>query len=196
MIFLINHNNFLGQKIEEKFQAKNIAGKSFKEEYLEEENTFIFNSILNDEIVNEINIENILFQLDKTFTQVQQIIKILLKNQKKAKFIFITTNSKLNNIVNFHYAPIYEESIYAFVKSLTKEFNPFKLSFNALALEPIAEMIEKDDKKNYRRKMKNIALRKTPTKIEDFLVLLDEIIHSKSKLLSGTVLSVGEGLFV
>ncbi|MCP3659182.1 MAG: hypothetical protein GY830_02225 [Bacteroidetes bacterium] len=185
MIFLDHANNLIGKKILTTFNASlNLTN---------EQNTFIFNTYLNNETLKESEINTIIAKLDKLFQTTQIIISRQVHTNKSAKFFFITTNSRLHNITDFKYAPIYDEAVHSFVKSMSKEFNAFNLNFNAICLDPIAEMLTKPEKRTYGLNMRNIVTKKTPTKLDELMLLLKELITAKTSLLSGTVFTVGAG---
>ena len=202
-IFIHNTNNLLGEKLISSFkdnplnsivinEYKNIKSK------LQEDNIFIFNTDFTNELKNltEDYADQLCNKLENIFKMLQSITNELIYAEKKGKFLFITTNPKTLNLVDAPCAPIYDEAIFSLVKSLTKELNSFNLRFNAITLDSIFEEMDKTSLRNYAKKMKPIASRKTPTKLDALINQIHEIVFSNSNLLSGTIYNIGEGMYV
>jgi short-subunit dehydrogenase involved in D-alanine esterification of teichoic acids len=199
-IFLYNSKNLLGESLIEFFlkDESNVVETTFDDfkDKMQDENVFIFNtSFLNEiDLINENYANEIIENLDKIFELTNLICKCLIETGKKGKFVFITTNPSLGNIIDFPTAPINDEAIHSFVKSLTKEMTPFNIIVNAVCVEPILEMLDKDELKIYRRKMKFYGVKKAPMKISEFLDAMQYVLANESHLFSGKIYYLGEGM--
>jgi hypothetical protein len=128
------------------------------------------------------------------FYILQQLSRECIQKNIKAKFVFLTVNPSIRHVSMFPTAPIRDEGIHAFVKSLAKELKPFNLSFYGVCTEPIFEFLEKEEIRNYRKNMKVYALKKSPIKLQELFSFIKEIAFNDLTLASGNILYVGEGL--
>lgn len=209
-VFLYNTNNFVGESLVGFFSNNDqntvlIADKFSAEKLqknIQDENIFILNSQFFDEknlLDLEPNYSTILCNsLNKIFESTQNIVKLLTSSNKPGKLIFITVTPSLNNIFDadstFPTAPIHDEAIHSFVKSLSKEISPFNITTTAISLEPIFEMLDKETLKTYRKKMKVYAIKKSPMKINELMTAVEYIASNNSHLFSGKVHYLGEGM--
>ena len=187
--FVYNIDNLLGEKLIVSFSAKKLDSKSLK--IFDDENVFIFNTKFSNEIdlLDEKYASELCHEFQEIFKLTKAICSKLLEDGKKGKFVFLTVNSSLANVSNFPAAPIRDEAIHSFVKSLAKEMSSFGIIFNVLCIDPIFEMFDINELKLYRKNMKSFSSQKSPMKLEDVVELIKHIISSDSTLLSGMVYS-------
>lgn len=222
LFFLENIDNFLGRHFIEYFSNKkdnklfildkyifNSENKFIEndikilenylniEKFLSEENIFVFNTnFINEyENFNEKYIDELISDLNSKFEMVKFICRKLIENKQKATFYFFSINTTLHNAIDFPIAPIRDESIFSFIKSISKEMTSFDIFFNGVCIDPIFEMLTKDQIRNYRRNMSLYSLRKNPTKIQDLLKFIENLFLNRTKLSSGSIYNIGDGMF-
>ena len=188
-----NDSNFLPNKTKDLNFLKNPDDLKF---YIQDENIFLFNTKFLNEIdfLNENYAASLCENLNEIFDFTNNICKFLIETGKKGKFVFITVNPTLGNIFDFPIAPINDEAIHSFVKSLVKEITPFNILVNAVCIDPIFEMLDKEQLRNYRKKMRIYSIQKSPTRIQEILDSIRYILANDSHLFSGKIYYLGEGM--
>tara|TARA_B100001094_G_C18156327_1_gene786673 strand:- start:159 stop:827 length:669 start_codon:yes stop_codon:yes gene_type:complete len=182
----------LGWQDQEKFKLLTSDGLSNLLEYLQDKNTFLVLPSFLDEkdIDSAATLKDNLF---KAFKVVQSISRLLLDNNKKANFVFMTSAPGLYGLIDYPFSPIYDLSIHSFVKSLAKELTPMGLSFYCLCCEPLMALLPKSEIRQYRNKMRVVAAKKIPLKTPETAELLHNICFNYSSLLSGSIITAGSG---
>ncbi len=163
---------------------------------LTENNIFIFNSKFINEL-QEVSInysDKICDELNNLFRTIKALISVLHREDKKGKFLFITTNPGISHSCEFPISPIYDEAVHSLIRSLAKEFKSVQISFHGICIEPIFEMVDKSELRNYRRKMKVYAMQKSPIKLAVLVSLIKNLALIDFRLTSGNILYVAEGL--
>lgn len=163
---------------------------------LQENNIFIFNSEFIDECkaMSKGYADKLSLKLKFIFKIVKSLCKLLIGKNKGGKFFFITVNPGVSNILDFPTAPIYDEAIHSFLRSLAKEFNPFNLIFNGLCVEPVLELMDKSELRTYRNKMKIYAMKKDPIKAQELAAFIKNISINNLSLSSGNIYCLGQGM--
>jgi NAD(P)-dependent dehydrogenase (short-subunit alcohol dehydrogenase family) len=200
-VFLKNTDNLLGKKLVDFFSQdeKNAVliseGNDLKLK-LQDENVFVFNTqFLNESaLLTEDYGAKLSDNLNKIFEMTNTICKALIESGKKGKIIFVTVNPSLGNTIDFPTAPINDEAIHSFVKTLAKELTPFGIIVNAICLDPVFEMLDKSILKIFRRKMRVYAIQKSPTKLVEILDAFKYVLANDSHLFSGKIYYLGEGM--
>lgn len=164
-------------------------------ERLKANNVFIFNSRLINEM-DEVNInyaDRIYADLNILFRSTKKLCSILVKEGKGGKFLFITINPSISHMSKFPISPIYDEAVHSLIRSLTKELKPFDLVFNGVCIEPIWELLNDDERKYYRKKMKLYAAKKNPIKLNELADFIKSITLADLSLTSGNIFYIAEG---
>ncbi len=187
------YNDFGDEKNIEILQDLDSVKNFFQDQ---DENIFIFNTKFINELENadENYISELNFELQRTFETVKILCKNLLDANRKGKFIFLTVNPTLNLAIDFPIAPIHDEAIHSFIKTLAKEMSALDFTFNAICLEPIFEMLTRDQIKSYRRKMQIYATRKNPVSFDELFNFIEYVSLSTTNILSGAIFYIGSGM--
>jgi hypothetical protein len=202
---LINHENMVGETLLKSFSGLSNTevavltnanlGELIKEK-LQDDNFFIFNSRFINEL-EEVDInytEKVCSELNNIFRVIKGLIHNLHKADKRAKFLFITTNPGISHLVSFPVSPIYDEAIHSLVHSLAKEFRPSQFAFHGICIEPISEMLDKDELRNYRRKMKVHGMQKNPIRLDALTSFIKNLAFTDFRLASGNIFYIAEGM--
>jgi len=163
---------------------------------LTENNVFIFNSKFINEL-EEIDVnysDRVCDELNNLFRVLKKLIGLLYREDKKGKFLFITTNPGISHSSDFPTSPIYDEAIHALIRSLAKEFKSAQIAFHGLCIEAIFEMVDKSELRDYRTKMKVYATQKSPIKSDVLIAFIKNLVLTDFRLTSGNILYVAEGL--
>jgi len=163
---------------------------------LRDDNIFIFNSRFINELTEvDINYsDKICGELNFLFRTIQALINILLREDKKGKFLFITTNPSISHLSNFPISPIYDEAVHSLVRSLAKEFKSVHLAFHGICIEPILKMINRNEIRDYRKKMKVYAMQKSPIKLDALTSFIKNLVLTDLRLTSGNIFYIAEGM--
>jgi len=201
LVFIKNNENIVGERLIDFFSKDKTNTLLFKKTFqlenikseLQDENIFIFNSkFLNEiELLNEDYASEICENLNEIFRLTKYICQALIESGKKGKFVFITVNSSIQNILDINTSPITDEAIHSFVKSIAKEMSPFNIVFNAVCINPIAEMLAPEQIRSYRKKMNIFGPKKLPLKLEELIESINYITTNKSMLFSGQIYFLG-----
>ena len=201
-ICLHSQNNLVEQAIAQEFSSfhdtnflmlKDICSL---DEHLTENNIFIFNSRFVNEL-QDINVnyaDKICEELGRLFKIIKMMIGSLQRADKTGKFIFITTNPGISHATAFPISPIYDEAIHSLVRSLAKEFKSAQIAFHGICLEPVFEMIDQCELRDYRKKMKVYAMQKSPLRMAALISLIKSLVVADFRLTSGNILYIAEGL--
>jgi len=163
---------------------------------LGDDNIFIFNSKFINEL-KEVDInysDKICGELNHLFRTIKALINILRREDKRGKFLFITTNPSISHLSEFPISPIYDEAVHSLIRSLAKEFKSVHLAFHGICIEPIFEMLDKNELRDYRKKMKVYAMQKSPIKLEVLMAFIKNLALTDLRLASGNILYIAEGL--
>jgi len=163
---------------------------------LKEDNIFIFNSKFTDEL-KEVDInyaDRVCAELGDLFRAIKKLTNLLLREGKKGKFIFITTNPSISHSSSFPISPIYDGAVHSLVRSLAKEFKSTQLIFHGVCIEPVCEMINESELRDYQRRMKVYAMRKRPIRLEALADFIKNVALTNLGLSSGSIFYIGEGL--
>lgn len=201
-ICLHSQNNLVEQAIAQEFS--NFHDTNFLmlndicslDEHLTENNIFIFNSRFVNEL-QDINVnyaDKICEELGRLFKIIKMMIGSLQRADKTGKFIFITTNPGISHATAFPISPIYDEAIHSLVRSLAKEFKSAQIAFHGICLEPVFEMIDQCELRDYRKKMKVYAMQKSPLRMAALISLIKSLVVADFRLTSGNILYIAEGL--
>lgn len=200
---LTNHSSAADNTINERLSTGLVslclANDSFEElikSKLKDDNIFIFNSKFINEL-EEVDInysEKICGELSHLFRTIKALINILRREDKRGKFLFITTNPSISNSSKFPISPIYDEAIHSLIRSLTKEFKSAQIAFHGICIEPICEMLDRNELRDYRKKMKVYAMQKSPIKLEVLTAFIKNLALTDLRLASGNILYIAEGL--
>jgi len=186
-----------GQSFDSNFLS--ISNDNFEElikSKLKDNNIFIFNSKFINEL-EEIDInysDKICGELNHLFRTIKALINILRREDKRGKFLFITTNPSISHSSKFPISPIYDEAIHSLIRSLAKEFKAAQVAFHGICIEPIFEMLDKNELRDYRKKMKVYAMQKSPIKLEVLTAFIKNLALTDLRLASGNILYIAEGL--
>ena len=116
------------------------------------------------------------------------------REDKRGKFLFITTNPSISHLSEFPISPIYDEAVHSLIRSLAKEFKSVHLAFHGICIEPIFEMLDKNELRDYRKKMKVYAMQKSPIKLEVLMAFIKNLALTDLRLASGNIFYIAEGL--
>ena len=214
LFFLQDANNFLRIEIIKYFSNDNRVfllengGEKFDKnvtilknienvvDFFDKENIFLFGlKFLNEYDIDDISyIDNIIFDLTQKYQFLQFISKNLIERSFKGAFYFFTFHSINLNTSKLPIKPIHDSAIEIFVKTVSKELTTFNIYSYCLRLESIFETMNFQEIRDFRKKMNIFAFRKTPTKILDILSFLNVLFHNNFKLLSGSIINVGDGM--
>lgn len=201
-ICLHSQNNLVEQAIAQEFSKFEdtdfmmLKDSCLLEKHLTENNIFIFNSNFFNEL-QDVNInyaDRICEELCQLFQRIKMVIGLLQRADKTGKFIFITTNSGISHATAFPISPIYDEAIHSLVRSLAKEFKSAQIAFHGICLEPVFEMIDQCELRDYRKKMKVYAMQKSPLRMAALISLIKNLVVADFRLTSGNILYIAEGL--
>lgn len=205
-VCLFNHENVVGEALLKGFSGNldtevslNIANDNFEEfikSKLKDDNILIFNSKFINEL-KEVDIyysDRICAQLNSLFRILKIFLKILLTQGKRGKILFITTNPSISHSSGFPVSPIYDEAVHSLVRSLAKEFKPAQVAFHGICVEPIFEMLDKNELKGYRKKMKVYGMQKSPMKLDALVSFVKNVALTDLRLSSGNIFYIAEGL--
>ncbi|MDR0675603.1 MAG: hypothetical protein LBF97_00990 [Elusimicrobiota bacterium] len=164
--------------------------------YLKDDNIFIFNTDFSDEYkeFGENYIDKVVLKLNEIFEITKNLCVKLIENRQKASFYFFTVNPTIYKAIDFPVAPIFDEAIHSFIKSMAKEMTSFDIYFYGICLDPIFEMLNIEQIKSYRKIMSIYSLRKAPTKINDLLNTIQIFFKNRTKLFSGNIYNIGDGM--
>ena len=208
---LFNYENAVGEALLKGFSplldtevavltnSPNIVNYNFAElikNKLKDDNTFIFNSKFVNEL-KEVDIhyaDKICDELNHLFRTIKILINALLLADKRGKMLFITTNPSISHSSGFPISPIYDEAIHALIRSLAKEFKPAQIAFHGICVEPIFEMIDKSELRDYRKKMKVYGMQKSPIKLEALVSFIKNVASTDLRPSSGNIFYIAEGL--
>ncbi len=201
-VCLHSQNNLVEQAIAQEFSKFEdtdfmmLEDNCLLEKHLTENNIFIFNSRFVNELqdVNVNYADRICEELGQLFQRIKMIVGLLQRADKTGKFIFITTNPGISHATAFPISPIYDEAVHSLVRSLAKEFKSAQIAFHGICLEPIFEMIDKSELRDYRKKMKVYAMQKSPLKMAALICLIKNLAVADFRLTSGNILYISEGL--
>ncbi len=163
---------------------------------LTDSNWFVFNSdFLNEkEQIHPQYADQVIQKLGAVFKLMKGLTALLIKENKTAKFVFITVNTEVIHLIDFPVAPIYDEAIHSFSKSLAHELSPFGLDVYSVCTEPILEILNKDEIRSYRKKMKIFSTQKSPIKAEQVAEFVYQLLNASMGMLSGSTLCIGQGM--
>jgi len=200
---LTNHSSAADNTINERLNVGLVslctANDNFEEiikSKLNEDNIFIFNSRFINEL-EEVDInysDRVCDELNNLFRVIKVLITNLHKEDKRGKFLFITTNPSISHSSEFPISPIYDEAIHSLIRSLAKEFRSNQLAFHGICIEPIFEMIDKNELRNYRKKMKVHGMQKSPIKLDALASFIRNLAMTDLRLTSGNIFYIAEGL--
>lgn len=214
LFFLQDANNFLGieiikhfskenkvfllEKIDEKINDNIVFVRDVENicEFFENENVFLFGmKNLNEYDTDDIEyIDVVIEDLTKKYKLLKFISKNLIEKSFKGAFYFFTFHSTNLNKSKFPIKPIHDAAVETFIKAVSKELTSFNIYPYCIRMEPIFETMNFEEIREFRKKMNIFSLRKTPTKMLDILSFLDTLFTNNFKLLSGSIINVGEGM--
>lgn len=200
---LINSSSDIDNSVDEGISSSLVSlcitNDNFEElirSRLSDENIFIFNSkFINEFKKVDINYaDDICGELNHLFRTIKALINILLREDKSGKFLFITTNPSISHSSDFPTSPIYDEAIHSLIRSLAKEFKSVHASFHGVCIEPVFEMIDKSELREYRREMRIYAMQKSPIKLDALVSFIKNLALTDLRLASGNIFYIAEGL--
>jgi len=132
--------------------------------------------------------------LNSLVAWIQQMVRLLAQQGKPGTFIFFTTNPNVRGFLKYPISPILDESLHAFLKTLSKELHSLNFHFYALCLEPLQCLVKDPIQvRTYRKKMAAHAMSKMPLKVDGINSIIRSICEGNLSLVSGSVLPVGYG---
>ena len=204
-VCVFNHQNVVGETLVKGFSGLLDTGlvvttgplsDELVKDKLKEDNIFIFNSKFVNEL-KEVDIhysDKVCDQLNGLFRTIKKLIHVLLTEGKRGKFLFITTNPSISHASSFPISPIYDEAVHSLIRSLAKEFKSSQLVFHGICIEPVFEMLEKKEIREYQKKMKVYAMQKRPIKLEALMGFIKNVALTDLGLASGNIFYIAEGL--
>ncbi len=150
---------------------------------------------LTKDIVNAdtTNLINVIEDHSKKFLN---FIQLILKNMLfDGGQIWITD---WDDSIEYHFSmpvsPILSELRAATVRTLAKEYSRMGIKCNSILMQVPKEYFSEKDIRKLSKEMKSYAMRYKPTKIEDILNTINDLINQENLPMSGAMLGFGQGV--